>query len=44
MQLSAQTGLEVKQINYYFINARVRIWKPMLANLSKKGVGALKYK
>ena len=48
LQLSAQTGLSVLQINYYFINARVRIWKPMLANLSnsasKKGAGNVKSK
>ena len=27
-QLVAQTGLEMKQINQWFINARVRVWKP----------------
>jgi hypothetical protein len=28
--LSAQTGLKTSQVNYWFINARVRIWKPMI--------------
>eukprot|EP00475_Leptophrys_vorax_P003849 TRINITY_DN12248_c0_g1_i1.p1 TRINITY_DN12248_c0_g1~~TRINITY_DN12248_c0_g1_i1.p1 ORF type:complete len:260 (+),score=69.25 TRINITY_DN12248_c0_g1_i1:1077-1856(+) len=31
--LSAQTGLKTSQVNYWFINARVRIWKPMIATM-----------
>ena len=28
--LANQTGLQVAQVNYWFINARVRIWRPMM--------------
>lgn len=31
-QLAALTGLQTAQVNYWFINARVRIWRPMLEN------------
>ena len=31
--LSAQTGLKPSQVNYWFINARVRIWKPMIGKI-----------
>lgn len=33
--LSLQTGLTITQINNWFINARVRIWRPMLDSLEK---------
>jgi hypothetical protein len=28
MALVEATGLEMKQINQWFINARVRVWRP----------------
>jgi hypothetical protein len=31
--LSIQTGLKASQVNYWFINARVRIWKPMIGKM-----------
>jgi hypothetical protein len=33
--LSNQTGLKVAQVNYWFINARVRIWRPMIESMDK---------
>ena len=33
-QLALQTNLKPTQVNYWFINARVRIWKPILATLN----------
>eukprot|EP01006_Ploeotia_vitrea_P046864 TRINITY_DN67068_c2_g4_i1.p1 TRINITY_DN67068_c2_g4~~TRINITY_DN67068_c2_g4_i1.p1 ORF type:complete len:771 (+),score=391.62 TRINITY_DN67068_c2_g4_i1:70-2382(+) len=36
-QLGKETGLQVAQVNYWFINARVRIWRPMLKQMRKQG-------
>ena len=39
LELKLETGLSIKQINQWFINARVRIWRPavrhMMANKSE---------
>jgi len=40
-QLSLQTGLSVQQISYWFINARVRIWKPLVDKFGKNHDGIL---
>lgn len=34
--LAEQTGLKAVQVNYWFINARVRIWRPMIESLQKE--------
>jgi len=33
LELSQQTGLSITQINNWFINARVRTWRPMLESM-----------
>eukprot|EP01083_Nonionella_stella_P158753 517058_1 len=38
--LAIGTGLQVSQVNYWFINARVRIWRPMLRAAGKKPTAA----
>jgi hypothetical protein len=35
-ELAIRTGLKVSQVNYWFINARVRIWRPLLESHNKK--------
>lgn len=34
--LCCKTGLDISQINNWFINARVRIWKPIVSRVFKK--------
>eukprot|EP00210_Caulerpa_lentillifera_P007064 g6757.t1 len=36
MSLNYVTGLDISQINNWFINARVRIWKPIVSEVFKK--------
>lgn len=36
-QLARETGLSHQQVNYWFINARVRIWRPMLETIQNGG-------
>ena len=38
--LVARTGLEMKQINQWFINARVRVWKPAVRMMMQERSGA----
>ena len=42
MALAKATGLEMKQINQWFINARVRIWKPLSSTLPMS-VGSVEF-
>jgi hypothetical protein len=39
-ELVARTGLEMKQINQWFINARVRVWKPAVRMMMQERTGA----
>ncbi|CAL4943690.1 unnamed protein product [Urochloa decumbens] len=39
LMLSRQTGLTRSQISNWFINARVRLWKPMIEDMYKEEVG-----
>jgi Homeobox KN domain len=40
-ELAVATNLKVSQVNYWFINARVRIWKPMIESMEvMKATGA----
>jgi len=40
-QLALQTGLSVQQVSYWFINARVRIWKPLVDKFGKNNEALL---
>eukprot|EP00817_Percolomonadidae_sp_ATCC50343_P001659 CAMPEP_0117422812 /NCGR_PEP_ID=MMETSP0758-20121206/3581_1 /TAXON_ID=63605 /ORGANISM="Percolomonas cosmopolitus, Strain AE-1 (ATCC 50343)" /LENGTH=280 /DNA_ID=CAMNT_0005205665 /DNA_START=51 /DNA_END=893 /DNA_ORIENTATION=- len=37
-QLSNETGLTITQINNWFINKRVRLWKPLVDRLKQEGL------
>jgi len=39
LMLSRQTGLTRSQISNWFINARVRLWKPMIEDMYKEEIG-----
>ncbi|XP_066391811.1 BEL1-like homeodomain protein 7 [Miscanthus floridulus] len=39
IMLSRQTGLTRSQISNWFINARVRLWKPMIEDMYKEEIG-----
>jgi hypothetical protein len=39
LMLSRQTGLTRSQISNWFINARVRLWKPMIEDMYREEVG-----
>jgi len=36
-ELALATGLTAKQVNYWMINARVRLWKPAIARVRADG-------
>ncbi|MCE2056264.1 BEL1-like homeodomain protein 11, partial [Datura stramonium] len=36
LMLSSQTGLSKNQVSNWFINARVRLWKPMIEEMYKE--------
>ncbi|KAK9269831.1 hypothetical protein L1049_025404 [Liquidambar formosana] len=40
LMLASQTGLTKNQISNWFINARVRLWKPMIEEMYKEEFGA----
>jgi len=42
--LAGETGLKPIQVNYWFINARVRIWRPLLDSIEKKSDGGKRCK
>ncbi|RZC52095.1 hypothetical protein C5167_020523 [Papaver somniferum] len=37
--LASQTGLSKNQVSNWFINARVRLWKPMIEEIYKEEFG-----
>ncbi|KAL5206627.1 hypothetical protein ABZP36_034836 [Zizania latifolia] len=41
LMLARQTGLTRSQISNWFINARVRLWKPMIEDMYKEEIGDL---
>ncbi|KAL5224227.1 hypothetical protein ABZP36_010866 [Zizania latifolia] len=41
LMLARQTGLTRSQISNWFINARVRLWKPMIEDMYKEEIGNL---
>ncbi|KAI4375692.1 hypothetical protein MLD38_013532 [Melastoma candidum] len=42
--LARQTGLTTGQVSNWFINARVRLWKPMVEEIYKEEMGGLELK
>ena len=41
LTLCSKTGLDIAQVNNWFINARVRIWKPLVMKIYKEFQGQL---